>query len=175
MKKDSSVETINTMENIKELNMPVKTIPMKTRKAYKKRNTLPIDKRLEVAAKSTIRNRQELSKEYNISTKQIDNIVKNSLKLKEQFENKLIESMAVGAGVVGNQALEKLSKRNLNKENARTLSTIAVDMHKIATGNNGHTFININNTIPTTREELLTWLQPKVLDAETVDNSPQVE
>lgn len=107
---------------------------------------------------------------YHVKSSTIYDIVNKHCSISKEVEEKLSKSMEIGAGIVGNLAIAELNKKNLSKEKPRSLSAIAVDMHKIATGQPIQA-LQVNVTIPNNREEILSFLQGKSANNGVIDTS----
>lgn len=115
-------------------------------------------------------NVKAIASKHNVRQSTIYAIVKRNTNYDRSIVEQLSKSMETGAGIVGNLAIEELKQKNLSKEKPRSLSAIAVDMHKIATGQPIQA-VQVNVTIPNNREEILSFLQNKSANNSVIDTS----
>jgi hypothetical protein len=114
-----------------------------------------------------------VAQKHNLSYNTVKNIVDSNLNVYEKIKDRLPESMIVGAGIVGNLAIEGLKRKNLENgiEKASTLAVVAGEMRKIAVGDQ-QTQVNVNVSLPTSRDQLLSFLKSdKVVDVSSNSES----
>lgn len=118
---------------------------------------------------------QSVAKKHNLAEDTIRKIVYKNVELQSDIKDRLTDSLIVGAGKVGNLAINALEKKNLNKEKASTCSQIASDMSKIIRGDQPAA-VQVNITMPRSRAELIEFLKnDKVVDIPTNSESASIE
>ena len=113
-------------------------------------------------------NQAVIAEKFDISRQTISRVLKEEREKVLQYKDKLDDANRLGAGIVANNAIEALKKKDLDTYDPLKTSVIAKNMHVISTGNGNLQAVQVNVNLPTTVEEALKML-------ESTDNSANVE
>ncbi len=114
-----------------------------------------------------------IAKRYNITANTIYEIINRNMEYYQNIKSKMMDSIQLGAAECSNLALDALKSKNLNKEKPKSLAYIAETTGKLAQGAT-QIAVQINNNIPTNREDLLNWLKSDK-SKEIIDNTMESE
>jgi len=145
---------------------------MKIAKRKKRANNMDALTKKKILAEYVVTQKvPEIANKFNYSESAIYNIIARNCNIKKEVKDKLAENLQTAAGIVGTAALETLKEKDLSKEKVSTLSTLSSDMAKINRGDNQGVAVQINVAMPSTPDDLVSFLRPK--NNETIDKPAQ--